>query len=119
MLGFHLLHCRGGKRSMDDGNVDTSLLKYGVRILQPLGVRYCKRARETSTALCPSPVVAFELGGRWVEFLEGGYDPVLEVDDVFLDMDAKSCSHFGVGERRWRVGYRGIKRNTTCINPMT
>lgn len=40
MLRFHLLDCVGRKRSMDDGCVDSSLLQYGVRVLQSRGVRY-------------------------------------------------------------------------------
>lgn len=64
VLGFHLLDCSGGKRSMDDGSVYASLLKYGVRLLQSRGVRYGKYTGETSTALLPSPLIALEPRGR-------------------------------------------------------
>lgn len=95
VFGFHLLHCSGGERSVDDRKVDTSLLKYRVRFLQSGGVRYCKYTRNTATAFCSSPLVAIELGGGRVELLEAVNDSFLEADDVLFDLFTKSRSHFG------------------------
>jgi hypothetical protein len=90
----HLLDGGGGKRSMDDGNVDTGLFEYSVRLLQPRRVRYGKCARYTSTALLPCPAIASEFWSRGFEFLETGYDPVLKADDIFCDLIAENLWHF-------------------------
>ena len=94
MLRFHLFNGSGRERSMDDRNVDPGLLKYGVRIFQPRGVRYGECAGETSTALCPSPAIALELWSRGVKLLEASYDIILETDDIFRDSVTKSRRHF-------------------------
>ena len=98
----HLFDGSGGKRSMDDRNVDTGLLKYGVRLLWSRWVRYGKCTRDTFTALGPSPAVAIEFWSGWVELLEASYDTVLKIDDVFRDLVTKSNRHF-VGRNRMSV----------------
>lgn len=112
MLGSHSLDCIGGKGSVDDGNVDSGLLKHCFRFLRSRGVRYGKRVGVTRTALCPSPAVAFELGGRWVEFLDAGHDTLLEAEDVLFEFVTKSRCHFGESaERRGQAGYQAGSRS--------
>lgn len=104
MVGPHLFDGRGGKESMDDGDVDTSLLKHSVRPFWSRGVRRGKRTGDTSTTFLPSPAIPSEFWGRGIEFLKVCYDPVLEVDDVFRDLVAESGYWHIVGEKRMMSG---------------
>ena len=100
MVDPHLFDGSGGKRSINDRNVDTSLFKYNVRILQSRRVRYGKSTGNTFTTLFPSPAITTEFWSSGVELLEAGYDPVLEIDDVFRDLITKSYRHFVESEGR-------------------
>ena len=90
MVNPHLFDSGGGKRSMDDGNVDAGLFECGVRILQSCRVRYSKCAGDASTSLRPRPTIAFEFWSRGVELLETRHDFFLKIDEVFCDLITKS-----------------------------
>lgn len=103
MVDPHLFDSGGGKRSMDDRNVDTGFFEGSDRLPQSRGVRYGKCAGDAPTALLPCPAIASEFGSSGVEFLESGYDIVLKTDDVFREFITKSLWHF--------VDSEGCKRN--------
>lgn len=99
VLRFHLFNGGGGKRSMDDGNVDASLLEDGVRFFQSRGVRDGECAGDTSATFCSGPTIALELWSRRIELFEAAHDFFLEIDHVLRDLVAKRCCHFVETER--------------------
>ncbi|SRR5260221_323991 len=85
MICAHLLCCRGGKRAIDDGDVDTCLLKNCYRRSRGKG-----SGKDAGYAITSSvgtvPVIAEERRRLRVELLKRGYDGVLKIFHIFCEL---------------------------------
>ena len=120
MICTHLLCCRGGKRAIDDGDVDTCLLKNCCR-----GSRGKGCGKDAGYAITSSvwtvPVIAEERRRLGVELLKCGYDSILKILHIFCELSPHG-RHGDVvliyNEPRGRTTRRHTaRRSRLSINP--